>query len=81
MEWDLSGRLFLKESMNILAAIRREVKKVKKQLSKLQRDLTGLQSAVKALGKFKSYQEALGKGQSTSKEGCCLNALQERTSL
>lgn len=37
--------------MNILAAIRREEKKVKKQLTKLQHDLAGLQSAAQALGK------------------------------
>jgi hypothetical protein len=37
--------------MNILAAIRREEKKVRKQLTKLQRDLIGLQSAATALGK------------------------------
>jgi geranylgeranyl pyrophosphate synthase len=37
--------------MSILAAIRREEKKVKKQLAKLQDDLIGLQSAAKALGK------------------------------
>ena len=37
--------------MNILAAIRREEKKVKKQLAKLQNDLIGLQSAARALGK------------------------------
>lgn len=37
--------------MSILAAIRREETKVKKQLSKLQNDLLGLQSAAKALGK------------------------------
>jgi hypothetical protein len=36
--------------MSILAAIRREEKKVKKQLAKLQQDLAGLQSAGKALG-------------------------------
>jgi hypothetical protein len=40
--------------MSILAAIRREEKKVKKQLAKLQHDLTGLQSAAKALGKTAS---------------------------
>jgi hypothetical protein len=51
VEWVLSGRLFLEESMNILAAISREEKKVKKQLTKLQHDLIGLQSAAKALGK------------------------------
>lgn len=37
--------------MSILAAIRREEKKVKKQLAKLQNNLIGLQSAAKALGK------------------------------
>lgn len=37
--------------MNILAAIRREEKKVKKQLAKLHHDLIGLQSAANALGK------------------------------
>src|ERR1017187_6999642 len=37
-------------SMSILAAIRREEKKVKKQLAKLQSHLNGLQSAAKALG-------------------------------
>ena len=37
--------------MSLLAAIRREEKKVKKQLAKLQSDLNGLQSAARALGK------------------------------
>jgi len=37
--------------MGILAAIRREEKKVKKQLARLQNNLIGLQSAAKALGK------------------------------
>jgi hypothetical protein len=37
--------------MSILAAIRREEKKVKKQLAKLQHNLIGLQSAANALGK------------------------------
>lgn len=37
--------------MSILAAIRREEKKVRKQLAKLQQDLIGLQSAANALGK------------------------------
>lgn len=82
--------------MSILAAIRREEKKVKKQLAKLQRDLISLQSAAKALGKsasrdfttakkrvlsaagrakiFRSCQETLGKGQSTSKESGRLTA-------
>ena len=40
--------------MSILAAIRREEKKVKNQLGKLQHDLSGLQSAAKALGKSAS---------------------------
>jgi hypothetical protein len=40
--------------MSILAAIRREEKKVKKQLAKLQNNLSGLQSAAKALGKSAS---------------------------
>jgi hypothetical protein len=40
--------------MSILAAIRREEKKVKKQLAKLQHELSGLQSAAKALGKTAS---------------------------
>jgi hypothetical protein len=51
VEWGLSGRLFLEDSMSILAAIRREEKRVKKQLAKLQHNLIGLQSAAKALGK------------------------------
>jgi hypothetical protein len=37
--------------MSILAAIRREEKKVKQQLAKLQSDLSGLQAAAQALGK------------------------------
>ena len=37
--------------MNILAAITRKEKKVKKQLAKLQHDLIALQSAAKPLGK------------------------------
>jgi hypothetical protein len=40
--------------MSILAAIRREEKKVEKQLAKLQHDLSGLRSAAKALGKSAS---------------------------
>jgi hypothetical protein len=40
--------------MSILAAIRREEKKAKKQLAKLQNHLIGLQSAAKALGKSAS---------------------------
>ncbi len=51
VEWGLSGRLFLEDSIIILAAIRREEKKVKKQLAKLQHNLIGLQTAAKALGK------------------------------
>jgi hypothetical protein len=51
VEWNLSGKLFAEESMSILAAIKREEKKVAKQLAKLQHELVGLQSAAKALGK------------------------------
>jgi hypothetical protein len=40
--------------MSILTAIRREEKKVKKQLAKLQHDLAGLQSAAQVLGKVAS---------------------------
>ena len=40
--------------MSILNAIRREEKKVKKQLARLQHDLAGLQSAAKVLGKTAS---------------------------
>jgi hypothetical protein len=36
--------------MSILAAIKREEKKVKKELGKLQHQLSGLQAAAKALG-------------------------------
>jgi hypothetical protein len=36
--------------MGILAAIKREEKKVKKQLAKLQHKLSGLEAAAKALG-------------------------------
>jgi hypothetical protein len=37
--------------MTVLAAIRREEKKVEKQLAKLQHELSGLRSAAMALGK------------------------------
>jgi hypothetical protein len=37
--------------MGILAAIEREEKKVKKQLAKLQHELSGLQAAATALGR------------------------------
>jgi hypothetical protein len=40
--------------MSILAAIKREEKKVEKQLARLQHDLSGLRSAAKALGKSAS---------------------------
>jgi hypothetical protein len=36
--------------MNILAAIKREEKKLEKQMSKLQHELNGIRSAAKALG-------------------------------
>jgi hypothetical protein len=44
----------VEDFMTILAAIRREEKKVKKRLGKLQHDLIGLQSAAKVLGKSAS---------------------------
>ena len=47
--------------MSILAAIRREEKKVMKQLAKLQSDLNGLQSAAKALGKSASRDLTIAK--------------------
>lgn len=46
--------LFAEDSLTILAAIRREEKKVKKQLAKLQGELSGLQSAAAVLGKSAS---------------------------
>ena len=36
--------------MSVLTAIRREKKKIKKQLAKLQNQLSGLEAAAKALG-------------------------------
>jgi hypothetical protein len=42
--------------MNILAAIKREEKKVKKQLARLQNELNGLVSAAEALGNSTSRQ-------------------------
>jgi hypothetical protein len=55
--------------MSILAAIRREEKKVKKQLAKLQHDLAGLQSAAKALGKTASRDIAHAKKRVLSAQG------------
>jgi hypothetical protein len=43
--------------MSILAVIRREEKKVKKQLVKLEHELGSLQSAAKALGKTASREK------------------------
>jgi|ERR1700693_611547 N-acetylglutamate synthase/N-acetylornithine aminotransferase len=51
VELELSGRLSSEDSMSILAAIKREEKKVQKQLAKLQHHLSGLQTAAKALSK------------------------------
>lgn len=42
--------------MNILAAIRHEEKKVRKQLAKLQKQLNGLASAAEALGNSTNRQ-------------------------
>jgi len=58
--------------MTILAAIRREEKKAKKQLAKLQHDLIGLQSVAKVLGKTASRdiarEETRAIGQRQSKD-------------
>jgi hypothetical protein len=43
--------LFMEGLMSILAAIRREQKKVKKKLAMLQHQLSGLEAAAKALGR------------------------------
>jgi hypothetical protein len=45
--------------MNILAAIRREERKLEKQVGRLQRQLQGLKSAAKVLGNSASHE--LGK--------------------
>jgi hypothetical protein len=55
--------------MTILAAIKREEKKVKKQLAKLQHDLSGLQSAAKALGKSASRDLTIAKKRVLSAAG------------
>ncbi len=55
--------------MSILAAIRREEKKVKKQLAKLQHDLIGLQSAAKVLGKTASRDISRAKTRVLSAKG------------
>jgi prophage DNA circulation protein len=55
--------------MSILAAIRREEKKVKKQLAKLENELSGLQSAAKALGKSASREVTAVKKRVLSAEG------------
>ena len=41
--------------MNILVAIRREERKLQKQVGRLQRELSGLKTAAKALGTSASY--------------------------
>jgi hypothetical protein len=55
--------------MSILAAIRREEKKVKKQLVKLEHQLGSLQSAAKALGKTASRDIATVKKRVLSAAG------------
>jgi hypothetical protein len=45
--------------MDILAAIKREEKKLEKQLGKLQHQLNGVQAAAKALGSF-AEREVVG---------------------
>jgi hypothetical protein len=42
--------------MNILAAIKREERKLQKQLGKLQRQLNGVQAAAKALGRSANHE-------------------------
>jgi hypothetical protein len=42
--------------MSLLAAIRREEKKVKKQLAKLQHQLSGLEAAAQALGDSTNHE-------------------------
>jgi hypothetical protein len=55
--------------MNILAAIGREEKKVKRQLLRLEHELGGLQSAAKALGKKASQDIASAKKRVLSAAG------------
>ena len=55
--------------MSILAAIRREEKKVKKQMAKLQHDLIGLQSAAKVLGKTAGRDISRAKKHALSAKG------------
>jgi hypothetical protein len=55
--------------VSILATIRREEKKVEKQLAKLQHDLIGLQSAAKALGKSANRDVARAKKRVLSAAG------------
>jgi hypothetical protein len=45
-----------RHGMNILAAIKREERKVEKQLSKLQHQLAGIRAAAKALGRSTSKE-------------------------
>lgn len=44
--------------MNLIGAIRREERKLQKQVGKLNKQLTGLRSAAKALGKSASREAA-----------------------
>ena len=55
--------------MSILAAIRREEKKVKKQLAKLQHNLIGLLSAARALGKSTNRDLVIAKKRVLSAAG------------
>jgi hypothetical protein len=61
--------LLPEDSLTILAAIRREEKKVKKQLAKLQGELSGLQSAAAALGKSAKSEFATAKKRVLSAAG------------
>jgi hypothetical protein len=55
--------------MSVLATIRREEKKLQKQLKKIQRELGGLQSAAKALGRTASKDFKMAKKRVLSAAG------------
>lgn len=55
--------------MNILAAIKREERKLEKQLGKLQRQLAGVRTAAKALGSSASQDLASAKKRVLSAAG------------
>jgi hypothetical protein len=55
--------------MSVLAAIRREKRKIKKQLAKLQNQLGGLEAAAKALGDSTSKEIKVAKKRVLSAAG------------